>query len=387
MNRLLLIVVAVAVVALVGFAVFVIAGGPRQSPVVATNAPVTETPAEAAAPGAPPAAASTEAPGTATSGTVPASAEIKAKLDAWQKVMNAAGFTVGTKNLASADGAVAVSDLDLTGLGWHWWASSARINVASKDNFDITATGDQRLSFTFNGKAVERGLRADGVKIGLHVGNDGSRINSFEFINLTIEGGGDAPPINLGSGGFRVVAQADDDLVPATSDAELRLNDLVIPAEAGNPLGSKLDSLSATLFFQRPLATADAGKALQPWMGQTEALGVRALSLKWGSLKLSGVGVVGLDEAGRPAGRFEVRIADVLAVLDSINALHRFDRNVLAAMYAKLLLDDAREGNDLGLPFTILVTNGSVTLSGQSHGLDDIALGTVGQLYAPAAAE
>ena len=65
--------------------------------------------------------------------------------------------------------------------------------------------------------------------------------------------------------------------------------------------------------------------------------------------------------------------------------LVRFDRNEFAKTYAKLLLDDGRVGNSLGLQFTIGVANGSVTLSGQSHGIDDLPLGTVGQLYAPAA--
>jgi hypothetical protein len=73
-----------------------------------------------------------------------------------------------------------------------------------------------------------------------------------------------------------------------------------------------------------------------------------------------------------------------MAMLDSFHVLGRFDRNELAKLYAKLLLEDGRVGNSLGLQFPITVANGAVTLLGESHGIDDIALGTVGQLYAPA---
>jgi hypothetical protein len=256
--------------------------------------------------------------------------------------------------------------------------------VANKDNFDITSNGDQTLAFTFNGKPVVYGANVNQLKIGMHNGNS-SRILSFEFLNLTVQGDQDALPVTLESGGVRLVAGLGDEFAPVETVGELRLNKLMLPALAGNPLGTKIDTLSATLLFQQPLPNADPSTALQPWLGQTEALTVPVLSLTWGTLKLAGIGVVGLDDAGRPTGRFEVRIADVLAMLDSFHTQGQFDRNELAKRYAKLLLEDGRVGNSLGLQFPIAVANGAVTLLGQSHGIGDMALGTVGQLYAPAA--
>ena len=389
MNRLLLAVVAVAVIAVAGFAVFVIAsGGSRPSPLVATSAPPVGSPGAGETGAAEPAS---EAAAPASEGGAPVSAtgddaEANKRFAAWRDSMSANGFTVKAGPPAMADNELALTNLDLTGSGWHWTAAAARVDVSGKENFDLTASGDQTLSFTFNGKAVKYGA-SGGVKIGMHKGNDGGRVLSVEFLKLSVAGDNETAPITLDSGGLRVVSDDATKLAPLSADGELRLNNLVLPAEAGNSLGSKIDTLSATLLFQQPLLSADPSKALQPWLGQTEALGIRALSLKWGTLKLSGVGVVGLDDAGRPTGRFEVRIADVLGMLDAIDVAHPFDRNALANMYAKLLLDDGREGNDLGLPFTINVANGSVVLSGQSHGIDDIALGAVGQVYAPAAAE
>jgi hypothetical protein len=375
-NRLLLAVVAVAVIALAGFAVFVIAsGGSGPPPLVATGAPPVGSPAASATGARPPASAPTVA------ATQPGDdAEANKRFAAWQQSMTAAGFTVAAGHVGMADNALALTRLDVSGSGWHWTAGSARIDVAGTENFDITTSGDQTLSFTFNGNAVQYAANGQ-VKFGMH--KSSQRILSVEFMKLAVESDQDASPITLDSGGLRLVADPDNDFAPAASEGELRLNKLVVPALAGSPLGAKIDTLSTTLFFQTPLPSADPSKALEPWLGQTDALALPTVNLTWGTLKLTGVGAVGLDDAGRPAGRFEVRVADVLGMLDSFHALGRFDRNELAKTYAKLLLDDGRVGNSLGLQFTIGVANGSVTLSGQSHGINDLPLGTVGQLYAP----
>jgi len=297
--------------------------------------------------------------------------------------MSAAGFTVAGGHVGMAGPVLAVTGLDISGSGWHWNSAAAQIALVNNDNFDIATSGDQTLSFTFNGSAVQ--YEANGqVKFGFHKSSQ-SRIVSVEVLKLAVAGDQDASPITLESGGLRFVADPDGDFAPATTDGELRLSKLVVPSLAGSPLGTKIDTLSTTLFFQTPLASADPSKVLQPWLGQTDALALPMVTLTWGTLKLTGVGAVGLDNAGRPAGRFEVRVADVLGMLDSFHALGQFDRNQLAKMYAKLLVDDGRVGNSLGLQFTIAVANGAVTLSGQSHGIDDVPLGAVGQLYAPAA--
>jgi hypothetical protein len=152
-------------------------------------------------------------------------------------------------------------------------------------------------------------------------------------------------------------------------------------------LGTKIESLTATLFVQKELTSADPAKALQPWVGQPDALTLANIALTWGTLKFTGIGAVGLDDAGRPAGHLDIRIADIMGMLDAMNVAHPFDRNVLGDMYSRLLLDDASEGNSLGLPFTITIANGSVVLSERPKNIDDITLGSVGQLYAPAPAQ
>jgi hypothetical protein len=301
--------------------------------------------------------------------------------------MSAIGFTVSSGQVGLADRALALTDFKLTGSGWTWAASRARVNIAGDDNFDITASGEQTVSFTFNGKAVANGGTAQQVKVGVHKGGGPGRILSLELVNLTLAGENDTSPISIGSGALRLVTNDDDVLVPVATDGELQVTDLVLPSQASNPLGTTIDSLSATLFFQKALTSADPGKALQPWVGQTDALTLASLALNWGTLKFSGVGAVGLDDAGRPGGHLDVRIADVMGMLDAINVLHPFDRNVLGDMYARLLLDDGSEGNNLGLPFTITIANGSVVLSERPPHIDDITLGTVERLYAPAAAQ
>jgi hypothetical protein len=377
-NRLLLAVVALAVIALTGFAIFVIASGGSGPPsLVATSTPQAGSPPAASASG-------TAAPAPRAAGSAPQAGsdpEANQRFAAWQQSMTAVGFTVEAGRVAILDNALAVTRLNVTGSGWNWTAASARVTVANKDNFDITASGKQTVSFTFNGKAAEYGANVNQLRVGYHKGN--GRILSFEFLNLTVESDQDAAPITLESGGLRFVAGPGDEFVPDATEGELRVNKLVLPALAGYPLGTKIDTLSATLFFQKALPSGDPSNALQPWLGESDALGLPVLSLTWGTLKFAGVGVVGLDDAGNPTGRFEVRIADVLAMLDSFHTLGRFDRDELAKLYAKLLLEDSRVGNSLGLQFPITVANGVVTLVGQSHGIDDIPLGTVGRLYAP----
>jgi hypothetical protein len=287
--------------------------------------------------------------------------------------------------VAGADDAVAIADLNVSGPGWRWSASSASLHAAGENGFEIASTGSQTLSFTFNGNTVECSLTADEVRIGIRKGSGDARAVSAAFRNLTVTVEGDAAPITLASGTLRL--EAGKDSIPAGSAAELQLSKLLLPDQAGSLLGNEIDSLTATVEFVQPVAKLDPRVALQPWLGQTEALLVASLSLEWGSLRFSGIGSVGLDDAGRPAGRFQVRIPDVLALFDSMNIVQRFDRDVLANTYAKLLLEHGRQGGDSGLPFTIAIADGSVTLSGQPHGIDDIALGKVGPLHVPAAAE
>jgi hypothetical protein len=253
--------------------------------------------------------------------------------------MGAAGFTVAAGQVGMAGTALASRVSTSTvqaGTG-----SASRIAVAGTDNFDITTSGEQTLSFTFNGNAVQYGANGQ-VKFGMHKSSQ-SRIVSVEFMKLAVEGDQDASPITLDSGGVRFVADPDSEFAPASSEGELRLSKLVVPALAGSPLGAKIDTLSTTLFFQTPLPSADPSNALQPWLGQPDALALPTVSLTWGTLKLTGVGAVGLDGAGRPAGRFEVRVADVLGMLDSFHARGQFDRNQLAKTYASPS-DDGRVG-------------------------------------------
>jgi hypothetical protein len=376
-NRLLLAVVAVAVIALGGFAVFVIAsGGSGPAPVVVTSAPPAGSPSASTTGTRPPASAPAVAP--AQPGN---EAEAKKRFAAWQESISGAGFTATAAGVGMIGNSLALNRLDLTGSGWHWTAAAARIDVAGATNFDITTNGDQTLSFTFNGNAVE--YKANGqVKFGLHQ-NSQNRIVSVELMKLSVEG--EAAPITLDSGGLRLVSDPESEFAPEATAGELRLSKLVVPALAGSPLGARIDMLSTNLFFQKSLPSSDPSKALQPWLGQADPLALPTVNLTWGTLKLTGVGAVGLDAAGRPTGRFEVRVADVLGMLDGFHAVGRFDRNELSKTYAKLLLDDGRVGNSLGLQFTISIANGVVTLSGQSHGIDDLPLGTVGQLYAPTA--
>jgi hypothetical protein len=341
------------------------------------------------APGTQPAGQGT-AVATQNGGTAPATgdpAEAGKRFEAWQKALGAVGFTVTSGHVALADNALALTDFKLSGAGWNWTASQARVSVAGDDNFDITASGEQRVSFTLNDKAVAYRGTAQQVKVGLHKGGGPGRILSLQLVALTLAGENDTSPISVGSGALRLVTNDDEILIPVATDGELELTDLVLPSQAGNPLGTTIDNLSARLFFQKEVTNGDPNKALQPWIGQTDALTLASIALTWGTLKLSGVGAVGLDDAGRPAGHLDVRIPDIMGMLDAINVLYPFAPEVLANMYSTLLLDDGSKGNDFGLPFTVRIADGAVMLSERPQNIDDIALGTVGQLYAPAAGQ
>ncbi len=374
MNRLLLVAVTISVLAVIAFAVFVIGSGDRrESPVVDLGDPVGDVVE-------PPPGAAADA-GRAT-----------VLFDKWAEQLRAAGSSVEAEGVLTEDGALVIAGLDIAGppnwLTWRWSASSARVDDADDNGFDLTSTGAQTLIFTVNGEAFHSSVNAEQIRISAQtaVGARGGKL-VVAFSGVSIQTENAAPPVSVADGELRMDVTEGEGLVPLGSTAALRLNDLVLPGLAGNPLGTAIDSLSVVLAFRLPVASFALGEALEPWLTQTGGLGVRNLSLEWGTLQLSGDGFIDVDGMGRPAGLLNVRIADSLTMLDSFHAVRRLHRDRLANTYAALLLEDGMRQDDEGLPFTIGIGNGAVTLFGGSRGVDDIVLGTVSPLFTPGAVE
>lgn len=314
-----------------------------------------------------------------------------ARFEAWAVPLRAAGFTITRGRVSSQNGAIVISGLDIGGpqdsLAWSWSAASVRVEDIGNDSVVLTPSGAQALTVIVDGEAMASSINAESIRIELQR-DDSGRATALvaNFVALAIQGEDD-DPATIANGELRIDLAEGDGVLAAGSTVSLRLSDLVLPGQAGNPLGTEINLVAADLVFDRAVSGLALGRALQPWLTGAGGLAVNSLELEWGTLLLAGNGVLSLDEMGRPASRLEVEIVDILDMLDAFHVVLRFDRDLLADVYAVLLGEMGNNPDAESLPFTIAIENGQIVLVGESRGIGDIVLGTVTPLFTPATAE
>ncbi len=369
MSRPLLIIIGIVVLVVGAAAVILIGGGGAQ-------APVADSRAEAAGAAAGP-DIRTEIDGAAV-----------ARFEAWAEPLRAAGFTIASDRVANEGGALVISGLDVTGppdsLAWRWSAPSVGVENIDGASIVFRPMGTQTLTFTMAGVAHAFSFTADTMRIELQK-DAGGRASALtvRLGDLTLQGEDGGAPLTLADGEWRFALAAGEGLVPARSTATLRLSDLVLPGQAGGPLGTTIVSLVADIVIDRSFSSFALGAALTPWLASEAGLTVTNLELEWGALQLAGNGALTLDELGRPAGRFEVEIVEILTVLDAFHVVLRFDRALLANTYAALLEEMGRNPGARSLPFTIVVANGDILLLSEARGIADIVIGKIAPLFTP----
>lgn len=315
-------------------------------------------------------------------------AEALARFGAWAEPLRAAGLTV-TQETAAADGtATALTGLSIAGppdaIAWQLVMSSARIEPGTDAGVILRPTGPAALDFTVGGVTARRMIDASALRIDVERDSAGAaRSLVVRARDLTIEGG-DAP-ITLAEGELRLaLAEATGELVPVRSTATVAVTDLVLPGQAGGPLGTTISTLAADLVFDRGFGGWGLAAALEGWELPGTGLSLANLQIEWGALDLTGTGTLTLDSEGRPAGRLLVEVADPLMVLDAFHVVLRFDRDLLADVYAALLQEIGPDPAAARLSFTVEIADGTIVLVGADRGVPDIALGTVQPLLGPA---
>jgi hypothetical protein len=289
-----------------------------------------------------------------------------------------------TGAVATTDGtATVVTGLAMEGpadaISWRLNLSSARIEPGTGGLSTLRPTGEATLDVTAAGVTTHRTVNAGAMRI--DVERDGSgRATSLVVRARELAIAGEGEPLTIADGELRLALAPGEGLVPARSTATINVTDLVLPGQAGSALGTAIAALAADLTFERSFQGWALAAALEGWRLPEAGLTISNLQLEWGTLNLTGNGFLTFDAEGRPAGVFQVEVVDPLMVLDAFHVVLRFDRNLLAEVYAALLDEMGRNATATTMPFTVEIAAGDIILRGADRGLPDIVLGTVSPL-------
>jgi hypothetical protein len=393
-NRVFAIVVAVAVVALLGFGVFVfVTGGQRPA---LSSLSVPEQPGEPATPGQPtsqpsqpeqPAHPSQPQPAPPASPAVPATTtpEAAARFDAWAKPLRDAGLTLSARSIDDRGDTLSVAGLTVTGPDqlprWRWTVENA--SVYDREPFHLQTAGETTITVT-TGPNTELSWSGRVDAFGVALQRDSrdvlSRSIIFRANGLSLSGAGDAAPLTLSDGQLRLLLGGGTGLLPPGTKFTLRLTDLALPAMAGSALGSKLKSFTTEFALGQKLT----GYSLPDVLGLFESGGIRlgTVALDWGTLHFIGGGDIRLGRTGVLDGRLDVKVTDAAPFLDALGAAGGVDAKVLADTYAAVLLEMGADPSSAALPFAIVIKAGAVALEGASRGLGDISLGVAPSIIA-----
>lgn len=384
MNRVLIIIVGLATVALLGFAVFVFtSGGPGPAvapttesaqPAAALAAPETPPTATTTATQGPPAATTTAAAPTATT---PEAAE---RFDAWAKPLREAGLTLTARAIATQGDTLAVSDLTISGPdevpGWRWTVQNAA--VFDREPFHLQAAGTTMVTLT-TGADSELSWSGRVDAFGIAVQRDPRDVLSqsviFRVNGLSLAGPDGSAPLTLSDGQLRLFISGRTGLLPVGTRFTLRLTDMTVPAMANTTLGSKIKSFTAEFGLNQKLDGYGYREAIGLFDPRTNGIRLGTIALDWGALRFIGNGELRLPRTGVLDGTFDVRLTDLPTLLDAIAAAGETDMKALAETYAAALLEMGSDPEAGTVPFTLTVKEGAITLEGASRGLDDIPLG------------
>lgn len=371
MNRILVVILGAAVVALVAFGVIVFTGTPP-----APLEPDRAQPANAVRNEAP--AQTPEAPAPARVETAAATQ----RFDAWAKPLRDAGLTVTADRVSEAGETISVSGLVLAEasehMGWRWTAE--RASLYDRGLFHLQAAGATSFAVTTGpGWQVSWSGRADAI--GMAVQRDVRDVLSRSLVvrinGLSLAEEGASAPLTLGEAQLRILLKGGTGLLPTGADLALRLTDVGLPRAAGSTLGATLKSFTTQLSVDRPITRYSLQQVLDFFTrGNETDVELGTIGVDWGALHFTGKGRFGLSPSGAPRARLEVRVSDALALLDSIAAAGGTASDVLAAEYAARLLELGRQPDQPALPMVISLEDGALVLEGVAG---DIRLDAVAQ--------
>jgi len=385
-NRILALIVGVALIALVGFGVFVfMAGGPppsldamsgeQQATLPAPAAPA-EAPAEQAVPAGQAAEEAVPEVPEEMAAQTPAAKE---RFDAWAKPLRDDGLTVTAERVAEAGDTISVAGLMLEETsetpGWRWTAE--RASLYDKELFHLQAAGQTRFTVT-SGEGQETTWSGKADAIGIALNRDPrdalARSVILRVNGLSLAPEGATAPFTLGDGQIRILLKGGTGLLTPGTDVALRFTDLILPPAAGTAFGEKVAAFSAEFPVDKSITRYSLQQVMDFFTRRQAGVDLGAIAADWGVLHFTGKGTFGLSAAGAPQGRFAVTVKDGLSLLDAIAAMGGAASDGLADAYAEGLLRQGQNQDTDGVPMVIAIKDGAIVLEGAGG---DIALGTI----------
>ena len=104
----------------------------------------------------------------------------------------------------------------------------------------------------------------------------------------------------------------------AAIDLSFRIESMLLPKALQAAPGRLVALLAADTVLSRPPPGDLSAAELARWRDDSGALDIRALSVDWGPVSLRGTGRLSLDEALRPAGEIESRIAGFPELVETL---------------------------------------------------------------------
>lgn len=364
MNRILAVVVGLAFVVLVGFAIVVfttggpppaVQPGPTSQADAQAQSPTNETTQQAAAP----------EPATEMAQQTPEAAE---RFEAWAKALRDGGLTVTAGRVAVAGETISVTDLTIAGppepLSWRW--TSERASLYDRELFHLQAAGKTAFVLV-SGQGQETAWTGRADAIGIAITRDLrdklGRTAVVRINGLSLAREGDAAPFTLSDGQLRILLKGGTGILPQGTDLTLRLTDVTLPSTAATTVGSRLKSFTTEFPIDRSITAYSLQQVIDFFRrGVSENVDLGMIAADWGALHFIGDGAFGLGSSGEPRGRFAVKVTDVLTLLDAIAAAGGPSAGDLPDQYASLLLAIGGTPGEAALPMTIVISDGAILL-------------------------
>jgi hypothetical protein len=221
----------------------------------------------------------------------------------------------------------------------------------------ITLPGAQRLTFLADGRRRTLTAEAAAARLELSLDHRGrvrrATLDATEIAAVVSETGETAYVERLD-----LVVSPQSPAEAAAServDIALAVEQLVLPPQPDNPLGSEIRRLIAELAAHGPLPLDGTAAAARAWTDAGGRLDVGRVEVHWGSLRVEADGGLGLDDRLQPQGEFDTALRGWDGVFDALVAAGQMSRAeaTLASLGLAALARPAADGGPAVLPAAV----------------------------------
>ncbi len=296
--------------------------------------------------------------------------------------LTGSGYTLTIGETEVDDGRTRLTDVQLAGpagpLAWQISAPTVLVERGEGGRVALDFASPVAFRYTVGSEARTATLTAPRLRVDLMTEETGAiRQATFSATDLAVTRHGGGDPLLAKSARLHLVRPAGVAVVPAGATVQVDLDDVTVPEQRDGPFGPLIDRIALTLTVDRALATLALGTELPAWQAAADGtLTVSSAEVDWGTLALKADGKLDIDPQYRPAGEFNIAITGVMAMLDAVHAVRRFDSGIRANAYATLL-QEAATPPATPPHYVIRIADGNVTLVRPVGGLPAFRLGGV----------